>query len=79
MKFILNLFKRIYSLPKIYLVLILIVILVSGYFIYRKIHTKNVISYQTSIVQKGTLTSSVTGDGNIIADQSAKIDPSISG
>jgi len=65
---------------KIYLVIITLVILGGGYYWYKKTNTASTTpTYKTATAEKGTLTSSITGSGNVIVDQLATVDPTISG
>ena len=61
---------------------IVIILLIAGgsYYWYKKTHSTTAqVQYATAAAQKGTLTSSISGSGNIIVDQSASIDPTITG
>ncbi|MFA5872159.1 MAG: efflux RND transporter periplasmic adaptor subunit [Parcubacteria group bacterium] len=63
----------------VWIVLILL-IAGGGYYWYKKSHsTITQVQYVTSTAEKGTLTSSISASGNIIVDQSASIDPTITG
>jgi len=64
---------------KIYSILVAIAIIGGSYYFYHRAYAGAKTTYQTATVQKGILTSSVSGSGNIIVDQSANINPSISG
>jgi len=64
---------------KFYAIIIIIALSVGGYFVYKKVHYKSSVSYQTATVEKGTITSSVSGSGNIIVDEETTINPSVSG
>jgi macrolide-specific efflux system membrane fusion protein len=65
---------------KIYLVIITLVILGGGYYWYKKTNTASTTpTYKTATAEKGTLASSITGSGNVIVDQLATVDPTISG
>ena len=59
----------------------IIVIIIAGYFSYRALHKTSggAITYTTQAVQKLTITSSVSGTGNISLSNSASVNPSISG
>jgi len=51
-----------------------------GYYWYNKTHQTNTqVQYVTEAAAKGTLTTSVSGSGNVIVDQSVNIDPTITG
>ena len=55
-------------------------VLVGGYFWYRSAHqTSSAIQYKTAAVERGSLVTSVSGSGNIMVDQLASIDPTITG
>jgi len=65
---------------KIYLAIIAVIIIAGGYYWYKKTHpTSTAVTYRTSAVEKGTLTTSVSGSGNVVVDQSVNIDPTIAG
>jgi RND family efflux transporter MFP subunit len=65
---------------KITAIIILIIILGGGYYWYQKAHTSSkTVQYKTAVAEKGTLTVSVSGSGNVVVDQSSNIDPTISG
>lgn len=59
---------------------VIIVSIVSGFVWYRHMHAGNGgTRYVTGTVTKGTLTVSVSGSGNVVADKSADVSPTISG
>ncbi|PJA87196.1 MAG: hypothetical protein CO141_00670 [Candidatus Moranbacteria bacterium CG_4_9_14_3_um_filter_42_9] len=59
---------------------IILLIIGSGYYWYKKTHPANKqAQYVTVTAEKGTLSTSITGSGNIIVDQQANIDPTITG
>lgn len=59
---------------------IIIVLIVGGYYWYKKSHSASIqVQYVTTTVEKGTLITSISGSGNIIVDNSANIDPTITG
>lgn len=65
---------------KITWIIIGLVIIGGGYYWYAKAHaSKGQIQYVTAPAQQGTLTMSVSGSGNVIVDQSATVDPTITG
>lgn len=65
---------------KLYIIITAVIIIGGGYYWYSKAHSKTgPIQYVTSAVEKGTLTTSVSGSGNVIVDQSSNIDPTITG
>ena len=59
----------------------IVVVAVAGYFAYRTSHStaSAAIKYTTVAAQKMTLTSSVSGTGNIVLGSSATVSPSVSG
>ncbi len=68
------------KMKKSYITLVILLVIGGGYFWYKKTHTASTaITYKTTAVQKGTLTSSVSGSGNVVVDQSENIDPTIVG
>lgn len=65
---------------KAYILAIVLIIAGGSYYWYKKTHTASTaITYKTTAAQKGTLTSSVSGSGNVVVDQSENIDPTITG
>jgi HlyD family secretion protein len=63
----------------VYLAIIMILI-VGGYYWYKKNQTAgSLVQYKTQAVGKGTLINSVSASGNVIVDQSATVDPDITG
>lgn len=57
-----------------------IIIIGGGYLWYQKTHPAAApAQYVTSAAEKGTLTTSVSGSGNVVVDQSVNIDPTITG
>jgi len=65
---------------KIYIAFIVLVVVGGGYYWYKKSNsTSTALSYKTATAEKGTLTSAITGSGNVIVDQLATVDPTISG
>jgi HlyD family secretion protein len=71
------------KLPKIkkaYWIIILLVIIGGSYYWYRAAHpTATQVQYKTAAVEKGTITTSISASGNVIVDQSATVDPTITG
>lgn len=62
----------------IYLGTIVLVMVVGIY--YKSTHPSAIqVQYKTAVAEKGTLTTSVSGSGNIAVDQSSNIDPTITG
>jgi len=57
-----------------------IVLIVGGYYWYNNSKSKATsVQYKTATVEKGTLTTSISGSGNVIVDQSSTVDPTITG
>ena len=64
---------------KLYIIIALVII-IGGYYWYKSTHTTSTaVTYKTSAAEKGTLTTSISGSGNVIVDQSVNIDPTITG
>lgn len=60
--------------------IIALIIIGGGYYWYSKSKSAtNTVSYKTTRAEKGTLTVSISGSGNVIVDQSSTVDPTISG
>lgn len=82
-----SLFKKIFSRKtletiwskKIYVIIALIILGLSGYYLYKKYHNPTQTTYQTATVEKGTLSVAVSGTGNISVGQEAKVNSSVSG
>lgn len=56
------------------------VVILGGYFWYSNSQSKKVdVQYVTKKAEQGTLTTSISGSGNIVVDQLASIDPTITG
>jgi RND family efflux transporter MFP subunit len=63
-----------------YIVVIALVLIGGGYYWYKKSNTASTApTYKTAVAEKGMLTSSISGSGNVIVDQLATVDPTISG
>ena len=59
---------------------ITVVLIAGGYYWYSKTHTTSTqVQYRTEVAVKGTLVSAVSASGNVIVDQSATVDPDITG
>ena len=73
--------KKRRKFKKSYIIAIIILVaVIGGYYYYKKSQaSKNQVQYVTQAVEKGTLTSSISASGNVIVDQSASIDPTITG
>ena len=68
------------KMKKSYVAIFAIIFILGGYYWYKKAHTTNtIIAYKTTTVAKGTLTTSISGSGNVVVDQSVNIDPTITG
>lgn len=71
------------KMPKIkksYVIIAIIVLIVGGYYWYNNSKSSTTaVSYKTAQAEKGTLTTSISGSGNVIVDQSATVDPTITG
>ncbi len=67
-------------MKKTYIVIVIVLIAVGGYYWYKSSTTSQTqTQYVTEDATKGTITSSVSGSGNVIVDQLATVDPTISG
>lgn len=63
-----------------YQIIAVIIIVGGGYFWYHQTHQAAApVQYVTTAAEKGTLTTSVSGSGNVIVDSSVNIDPTITG
>lgn len=59
---------------------IAIIVLAGGYYWYKKTHSVgSQAQYKTQAVEKGTLINSVSASGNVVVDESATVDPDITG
>ena len=59
---------------------IALVIIGGGYYWYSKSKSSSIsVTYKTAVVKKGTLTTSISASGNVIVDDSATVDPTITG
>lgn len=59
---------------------IMIIALLGSYYWYNKSKgVSTVVQYKTAAVEKGMLTTSISGSGNVIVDQSSTVDPTITG
>lgn len=60
--------------------IIAVVVIGVGYYWYSKTHTTTqAIQYKTTVAEKGSLITSVSGSGNVVVDQLATVDPTITG
>lgn len=65
---------------KMWIILAMFCVAIVGYFWWRSSQlTAGTVRYVTNPVEKGSLSASVSGSGNIIVDQQATIDPTITG
>ncbi len=66
---------------KRYIYLAIAIVLIAGiYYWYKKSHsTTSQVKYRTEVATKGTLVSSISASGNVIVDESATVDPDITG
>ncbi|HRY82381.1 MAG TPA: efflux RND transporter periplasmic adaptor subunit [Candidatus Moranbacteria bacterium] len=72
--------KKITKNKKIIATLAVILIASGSYYWYsRSKNSTASVQYKTAVAEKGTLTVSVSGSGNVIVDDSANIDPTITG
>jgi HlyD family secretion protein len=73
-------FKSLYTNKKRFYALIIIVVLIGGYFIYKKTQTgATTTQYVTSAVTQGTITTSVSGTGQVEASDQMDIKPQTDG
>jgi len=67
-------------MKKKYIAAIAIAVLAGGYFWYSKANSvTQPVQYKTAVAEKGSLITSVSGSGNVIVDQIANVEPTISG
>lgn len=65
---------------KIYVISAAAILVLGGYYWYKKSNsTTGQVSYVTQAAEKGTLTTSISASGNVTVDQSATVDPTITG
>ena len=70
---------KVMKLKKSYII-VAVILMVGGYYWYSKSKTNTVQArYVTAIAEKGTLTTAVSGSGNVVVDQIANVDPTITG
>ena len=62
-----------------YIAIAAVVVVVGGYYWYSSRSTTQPVQYKTATVEKGVLTTSVSGSGNVVVDQISTIDPTITG
>ena len=57
-----------------------VLVIASGYYWYGKSHPNTAaVQYKTAVAEKGSITTSVSGSGNVVVDQLATVDPTITG
>ncbi|NTV41538.1 MAG: efflux RND transporter periplasmic adaptor subunit [Candidatus Moranbacteria bacterium] len=62
------------------LAIVALVLIAGGYFWYSKSHsTTATVQYKTVVAQKSSITTSISGSGNVVVDQLATVDPTITG
>lgn len=72
--------KNYWKKNKTKIIFTLLIVGIVGYYWYNKTHqTVAAIQYKTAIVEKSSITTSVSGSGNVIVDQLATVDPTITG
>ncbi|NTV40919.1 MAG: efflux RND transporter periplasmic adaptor subunit [Candidatus Moranbacteria bacterium] len=72
--------KNYWKKHKKMIVIVVIVLIGGGYFWYNKTHsTTTAVQYKTTVAQKGSITTSISGSGNVVVDQLATVDPTITG
>ncbi|RJQ31847.1 MAG: HlyD family efflux transporter periplasmic adaptor subunit [Actinobacteria bacterium] len=64
---------------KVLFSVIVIVALGGSYLLFGRGSSKSQVQYVTSAAEKGTLTASVSGSGNVVVDKIATVDPTITG
>jgi RND family efflux transporter MFP subunit len=68
------------KIKKSYWMIIVLVIIGGGYYWYHSTHPAlTQVQYRTASAEKGTITTSISASGNVIVDQSATVDPTITG
>lgn len=72
--------KNIFKKHKLICITAIVILIGGGIYWYKKSNSANTaVQYKTAKAEKGTLTTSVSGSGNVIVDDSANIDPTITG
>jgi len=75
-----NKISSIFKKHKLISIVIIIVLIGGGTYWYKKAKsTSAAVQYKTAAAEKGTLTTSISGSGNVIVDNSSNIDPTITG
>lgn len=65
---------------KFWSLVVVLMLVGGGYYWYKKAHpTTAAIRYKTTQAQRGSLTTAVSGSGNVVVDQLATVDPTITG
>jgi HlyD family secretion protein len=65
---------------KKYIAIAVLILIIGGYYWYSKSKSgTGQMQYVTATVEKGTITTSVSGSGNVIVDQSSNVEPTITG
>jgi macrolide-specific efflux system membrane fusion protein len=65
---------------KIISLVAIIILIAGGYYWYHKSQSSTAsVQYKTTVAEKGMLISSISGSGNVVVDNSANIDPTITG
>jgi HlyD family secretion protein len=72
--------KNYWKKHKIKIVVVTLIAAAGGYYWYQKTHqTSTAVQYKTAVAAKGSLVTSVSGSGNMVVDQLATVDPTITG
>ncbi len=72
--------KNYWKKHKKLVVSVAVIIIGSGYYWYQKSHQVTAaIQYKTAVAEKGSITTAVSGSGNVVVDQLATVDPTITG
>jgi RND family efflux transporter MFP subunit len=72
--------KNYWKNHKTRVIFISLLIIGGGYYWYSKTHqTAVAVQYKTIVAEKGSLVTSVSGSGNVVVDQLATVDPTITG
>ncbi len=71
---------KLFKIKKSYIFIAAALLIIGGIYYYRQTHSSDgKIRYVTAAAEKGTLTVSISASGNIIVDQQATVDPTITG
>ncbi len=72
--------KNFWKKHKKLIVIVALIVIGGGYYWYQKSHQVTAaIKYKTAVTAKGSLITSVSGSGNVVVDQLATVDPTITG